>query len=430
MDAALRKKIDELGGAVEEFKSFQGRVEKLEKANGGLPSDFKEQSERIDQALTNASKAKESLDTMLKDREQEQKRLSDLEAANDSFKSELEELIKKGNRPGAGGTSNPDVEAHKAAYNTFLRKGTESGLGELQVKALNTVADADGGFAVPEEVDLNIIELERYANPMRSVCGQITVSTPDYKKLVNLGGTAAGWVGETDERTETAASKLAQLPAFMGEVYANPASTQTALDDMQINVEAWLAGEVSTVFAEQENEAFTTGNGTNKAKGFLAYPSEATTDKDGTRAFGTFEERATAAINGDIMIDVIQSLRPGYRANARWMFSNLTVAEVRKLKDSDNQFLWRAGLEEGQPDRLLGYGITENEEMPEFSAAAGSKFAAFGNFARGYLVVDRIGTRVLRDPFTNKPYVHFYTTKRVGGMAVDTLAIKLLAKAA
>ena len=211
----------------------------------------------------------------------------------------------------------------------------------------------------------------------------------------------------------------------MGEIYSNPQATQTSLDDIFFNAEEWLNSEVAREFSEKEGNAFLLGNGTNKPKGLLAYPLLTTADD--VRAFGSLQKiisGAAGAFTGDKLIDLIHSLKAGYRANGKFMMGNLTVAYVRKLKDSEGNYLWRPGLEAGQPSSLLGYGITENEDMPDIAADANA--IAFGDFKRAYTIVDRIGTRVLRDPYTNKPYVGFYTTKRVGGMLVDSQAVKVL----
>lgn len=341
----------------------------------------------------------------------------------DALKSQLEEELKQAKRPGA--TKSKDADAHKAGFYQFIRKGRDDGLAELERKALQTTTDADGGYAVPEELDRTLLDVLKDESPMRRVCAQMTVGTPDYKKLVNLGGAGSGWVGETEERPETATPKLAQISAHMGEIYANPQATQTTLDDAFFNVEAWLAEEVAREFAQQEGSAFLLGNGTNKPKGILAYDMAVTADA--SRAFGTLQKinSGTAGVfAGDALIDLIYALKAGYRQNAVFMMSNLTQAAARKLKDSDGNYLWQPGLQLNQPSTLLGYGIEENNDMPE--AAADANSILFGDFKRGYQIVDRIGTRMLRDPFTNKPFVGFYTTKRVGGMLLDSNAIKVL----
>ncbi len=341
----------------------------------------------------------------------------------DELKSALEKELADAKRPGASGSKS--VSEHKNAFMQFVRKGKDDGLAELQQKALQTTVEADGGYAVPEELDRSIIELLRDESPMRSVCNQITVSTPDYKRLVNLGGAGSGWVGETAARPATGTPTLAQISAFMGEIYANPQATQTSLDDMFFDAEGWLSAEVAREFAEQEGLAFLTGDGVNKPKGLLAYAMS--TDSDAVRAFGTLQ-KVHSGVAGDFtaddLIKLVYTLRKGFRAGASWMMPNTTVFKIRTMKDSEGNYLWRPGLEAGQPSLILGYGITENEDMPEVAADANA--IAFGDFRRAYTIVDRIGTRVLRDPYTNKPNVGFYTTKRVGGMLVDSQAVKLL----
>lgn len=342
----------------------------------------------------------------------------------DELKTSLEEELKAVKRPG-GGTQSKTASEHKTAFMQFMRKGQEDGLRELEQKALQTGVDADGGYAVPEELDRTLLEIMKDSVVMRQEANTITVGTSDYKKLVNLHGAGSGWVGETAERPETATPKLAQIVPFMGEIYGNPQATQTMLDDGFFNVEAWINSELALEFSEQEEVAFTTGNGTLKPKGFLAYPSALTDDK--TRAFGTLQHLlsgAAAGVTADAIIKLVYTLRKVHRTGAKFMMNNNALFQVRILKDSEGNYLWRPGLELDQPSTLVGYGIAENEQMPDIAADA--KALAFGNFKRGYTIVDRIGTRILRDPYTNKPYVGFYTTKRTGGMLADSQAIKLM----
>jgi HK97 family phage major capsid protein len=320
-----------------------------------------------------------------------------------------------------------EVKAHRAGFDAFMRRGVEDGLAQLEVQAkLRTTQDADGGFAVPEELDRDILDRLTNVSPMRQIANVVTVGR-GYKKLVNKGGTTSGWVGEEDARPETNTPQLAALEPFWGEIYANPAATQTMLDDAFFNVEAWLAEEIEMEFALQEGGAFITGDGVKKPKGFLAYTTAATGDK--TRAFGVLQHIAGGAAaalpaNGDKFIDMVQALNPRLRTGAVWTMNSLTTGAIRKLKDSDQNYLWQPGLKEGQPTTLLGYRVVEMEDMPD--VAADALPIAFGNFQRGYKITDRIGIRVLRDPVTTKPYIHFYTTKRVGGYVEDANAIKLL----
>ncbi|HEJ2921478.1 TPA: phage major capsid protein [Pseudomonas aeruginosa] len=388
----VKQVAEELGAKFDEFKQKNDkRVEALEAEKGKLVEQVETLNEKLGQL--------------------------------DDMKSALEKELAGMKRP--DGTGTKAASEHKAAFMQFVRKGIDTGLGELQAKALQIGVDADGGYAVPEELDRNIIELLRDESPMRQVCNQITVGTPDYKRLVNLGGAGSGWVGETAPRPETSTPTLAQINAVMGELYANPQATQTSLDDMFFDAEGWLNSEVGREFSEKEGAAFLLGDGVNKPKGLLAYPFAVAGDK--TRPYGTLQRLVSGtagAFNGDNLIDLVHAVKAGYRRASVWMMNNLTVAYVRKLKDSEGNYLWRPGLEVGQPSSLIGYGITENEDMPDIAADANA--LAFGDFKRAYTIVDRIGTRVLRDPYTNKPYVGFYTTKRVGGMLVDSQAVKVL----
>lgn len=374
---------------------------------------------------------KEKNDKRLEAVEQEKGKLAgEVETLNgklselDELKSALEEELKQVKRP-AGGPQSKAASEHKTAFIGFMRKGKDDGLRELERKALQVGVDEDGGYAVPEELDRTILNLLKDEVVMRQEATTITVGGANYKKLVNLGGTASGWVGETDARPETDASKLGQIEPFMGEIYGNPQATQTMLDDAFFNVEDWINSELAIEFAEQEEIAFTSGNGTKKPKGFLAYAS--TLDPDKTRAFGALQHilsGAAAGVTADAIIKLVYTLRKVHRNGAKFMMNNNSLFAIRILKDSEGNYLWRPGLELGQPSSLAGYGVAENEQMPDIASDA--KAIAFGNFKRGYTIVDRIGTRILRDPYTKKPFVGFYTTKRTGGMLVDSQAIKLL----
>tara|TARA_B100001063_G_scaffold247320_1_gene292616 strand:+ start:9867 stop:11054 length:1188 start_codon:yes stop_codon:yes gene_type:complete len=382
----------------------------------GIQAKFDEFKAANDKRLDAISAEKSSLESTV-DKLNEQ--VTEFEA----YKKQMELEQKQRNRPGI---SDSAAAEYKEGFLKFMRKGDSS---SIETKAVNTGSDADGGFAVPEELDRSILELERDMSPMRQVCHQITISTADYKKLVNKGGAGSGWVGEEAERPETTGPSLAQITAFMGEIYANPAATQTSLDDIFFNAEAWIQGEVAKEFADQEAVAFLSGNGTNKPKGMLAYTLSTAADK--SRTFGQLQKvvaSGTTSVTGDNLIDLIHSAKAGYRRNASFMMNNMSVAEVRKIKDNDGNYLWRPGLEAGASSSLLGYSIVENEDLADMAANANS--ILFGDFNRGYTIVDRIGTRILRDPYTNKPFVHFYTTRRTGGMLTDSNAIKVLSMAA
>ncbi|MDD2742332.1 MAG: phage major capsid protein [Rhodocyclaceae bacterium] len=401
---SLKDLLVKQGSAFEEFKKTNDDLLKA-KADGKSVAEFEAKLSKINTDLAN---------------------LAEIKAAVDSIEKKL-------SRKSNTDDGDPAKAEHKAAFSKFVRKGMDDGLGELQQKAYNITTDADGGYAVPEELDREILTLLADMSPMREVATVRTIGGADYKKLVNKRGTNGGWVDEDDARPATNSTQLAVLTPFMGEVYAYPQATQQMLDDVFFNAEQFIQDEAAQTFAEMEGAAFITGDGTKKPKGFLAYATAATADA--SRAFGTLQHVVTGAAGAfaastpqDVLLTLVYALKKGYRSNASWMLSKDMLAEIRKFKDSEGNYIWRPGLEAGQPDTLLGYGITEAEDMP--AKAADSLSVAFGDFKRGYTIVDRIGTRLLRDPYTNKPFVGFYMTKRVGGFMTDSQAIKVLKFAA
>lgn len=402
MSVELKKTLDDLNRVFAEFRASNDERLKQIETQG-----------TADAALVTKV---ENLNAALGELEQVRKRLDGIEA-----RSNRTEIGRHGVEQSA------EVRAHRAGFDAFVRRGVEDGLAQLEVQAkLRTTQDADGGYAVPEELDRDILGRLTNLSPMRQIANVVTVG-PGYRKLVNRGGATSGWVGEEDARPETNTPQLAALTPFWGEVYANPAATQTMLDDAFFNVEGWLADEIELEFALQEGGAFVTGDGAKKPKGFLAYTTNAAGDK--TRAFQVLQHiisGAAAALptNADKFIDMVQALNAQLRTGAVWTMNGLTTGAIRKLKDAEDNYLWQPGLKEGQPTTLLGYPVVEMEDMPD--VAADALPVAFGNFKRGYKITDRIGIRVLRDPYTNKPYIHFYTTKRVGGYVEDANAIKLL----
>lgn len=355
------------------------------------------------------------------------------------MKKDLEALESKMNLKGLlglDGNTDPAKAAYKSAFiDRFVRKGEDTPeLRGMMAKAWSIGVAADGGFAVPEQIDRAIEKLLRDISPMRSVANIVRVGTSDYKKLVNVNGIASGWVGETAARPATNTSQLAEVAPPMGEVYANPQVTQQSLDDMFFNVEGELMDQLMEELAVAEGAAFTSGNGTNKPKGFLDYTTAATADSG--RAFGTLEHIATgvsadfaASNKADVLFSVVAALKKGYRAGALWQMNKGLLFEVLRIKDTTGQYLWQPSIQDsGLGIKLLGFNVEENEDMPV--KAANSLSIAFGNFKRGYTIVDRMGMRMLRDPYSNKPYVGFYTTKRVGGAVVNSQAIKLVKFAA
>ena len=270
-------------------------------------------------------------------------------------------------------------------------------------------------------------------SPIRAIANVVRTGTAGYRKLVTTGATVAGWASETGARAETATPTFQEIAPPSGELYANPAASQAMLDDAQFDVEAWLSGEIAREFAYAEGAAFISGNGTNKPKGFLTYTT--TNEADAVRAFGSLQYVASGAAGGfaasnpqDRLIDLVQALRAPYRQGATFVMNSATLARIRKFKTADGAFLWQPALAAGQPATLLGYPVVEAEDMPD--VAADSLSIAFGNFTHGYVIAERSDTSILRDPFTNKPFVNFYAVKRIGGAVANSEAIKLMKFAA
>ncbi len=310
-----------------------------------------------------------------------------------------------------------------AAFDTFLRSGAT-----VEMKAFTGATGDAGGFAVPREIDAVIDATLRSISPIRSIANVVKVGSAGYRKLITTGGTPSGWASETGARAETATSTFVEIAPPMGELFANPSASQAMLDDAQFDVEAWLAGEIAMEFAKAEGAAFVSGSGTNRPRGFLQTATAATAD--GIRAFGTLQHVPSGAAGDfaanpqDRLIDLVQTLRGPYRQGASFVMNSSTLARIRKFKTSDGAFLWAPSLAAGQPATLLGYPVIEADDMPDI--AANSLSIAFGDFRAGYIIAERTETAILRDPYSNKPFVNFYATKRIGGCVCNSEAIKLM----
>jgi len=360
-----------------------------------------------------------------------EKAFDDVAKSQKEVKELLELMEAKGNRPGFGGQSDAEkLQAeHKEAFSGYMRKGKDFDVSiEQKALAITTNSGADGGYAVPKVIDTMIQELLVNISPIRAIASVQQISTSDFHKLVNLRGTASGWVGETAARTATTTPTLADIKPTMGELYANPQATQQMLDDAFFNAESWLADQVATEFARAEGAAFVSGNGTNQPTGFLAGTPLAT--DDGTRAFGSIQYVPTGVAGGwaasnpaDLFFTLAGKLKKGQRQGAKWVMAKSVLFQAAAFKDSGGRYIFNPVTSPEVPASILGWEVVEAEDMPAIAANAFS--IAFGNFKNGYLIVDRIGTRVIRDPFTNKPYIGFYTTKRVGGAVIDSEAIKV-----
>ncbi|WP_082851559.1 phage major capsid protein [Erythrobacter sp. HI0063] len=341
----------------------------------------------------------------------------------EDVKARVDRISRAAARPALAPSGQESAPEVKGFVDGYLRRGAAH-----EIKSISGAAPSDGGYAVPRQIDAAIARALTEISPIRAIAQVVQTGSAGYRKLVTTGGTASGWVSETAARPGTATPDFHEIAPPTGELYANPAASQAMLDDVGFDLQAWLASEIAMEFARAEGAAFVNGSGLNQPEGFLTAP--ATIAADDTRAFGALQYIGSGDAAGlgaapDLtLIDLVHTLKAGHRQGASFVMNSATLAEVRKFKTADGAFLWQPGLVEGQPDRLLGYPVVEAEDMPDIAASAYP--IAFGNFRHGYLIAERSATQILRDPFTNKPFVHFYATKRVGGQVLDGNAIKLL----
>lgn len=443
--AAFRRKL-ELGGAYERreapdlktiaetvdqigktFEAFKDANEKrlAEMKTGGITPETKSEIDKINAELDKLEDIKTRLEAV------------ETRNARPGHVSPL---------PGEKRQATPAEIEHREAFKNWLRdSGDHSRTTELKSKdadyraslspeerrAADTLTGAAGGFAVPEIIAREIARLGKDISPIRSISRVVTVGSPDYKELVDVGGSSFGWVGETDARPETNTAALAEVTPTFGMAYAYPKASEESLQDMFFNVEDWLINSAAEEIAAGEGAAFISGNGTKKPTGFLTGTPVATADA--TRAFGALQyvasgQAAAMPTNLDVFNTLVYSLRARYRANARWVTSKAILGSLRGYKDTTGQYLWQPSVAAGQPATFMDYPIVEAEDMP--AVAANAFPLAFGDFREGYLIADLAGMRITRDEITTPGYVKFYVRKRVGGKVKNSQAIKLLKIAA
>lgn len=401
--SAIQKAIEASVTAFEQFKTANDqRIEKVEK--GLATGDFDAKMDKIFKDMSDS-------------------------------KAIIADLEKKLNRPALGADGKPvdeQAELHRKSFDGFIRKGQDFDR-TIEQKAMSIGSGTDGGYAVPKVIDSKIEALAVNISPIRSLATVQQISTSDYHKLLNLRGTTSGWVGETQTRTNTNTPQFADIAPPMGELYAQPAVSQQMLDDVFFDAETWLAGEIATEFSRAEGAAHVAGSGVNQPKGFASYTTAAT--GDATRAFGTVEHVATGVSGAfktltstvnpvDDLYLLVSKMKALYRTGASWVTNKQVLFTVMAFKDYQGRYVFSPTTAPGMSDTILGYPVTEAEDVA--AMAANSLSMWFANWKQFYLIVDRVGTRVIRDPFTSKPNVLFYTTKRSGGSCLNTEAGKVL----
>ncbi|MBZ9650329.1 phage major capsid protein [Sphingobium sp. 3R8] len=326
-----------------------------------------------------------------------------------------------------GGSGNFTAEdpTYSAQFSAYFRNGAgedeiraaQQAGGHSQIHAsMSSGSNENGGYLAPTEWDRRIQQAQLATSPMRRLAQVRTTTVGAYSTVWNSDQWGSGWVGETAARPATSTPTLSPITFAAGEIYAMPAITQRLLDDAQFGVEQWLATSVEREFNKQEGIAYISGNGVNKPYGLLQYVpgGAAETQHPGGTLGITISGHASTIPNTDALVTFAYQLTAPYRQNATWLMNSATAATIAKMKDGQGNYIWRESLIVGQPSTLLGRPVEIDENMPNIEAGAFP--IAFGDFQSGYLINDRTGVRILRDPYTNKPYVMFYSTKRVSSL--------------
>jgi HK97 family phage major capsid protein len=395
--AEIKALVEGVNRAFEEFKATNDkRLAEIEKKGAADPVTA-EKLEKLNAAILEQQKALDEANT----------RMASLQLGG-----------------GGGDGLNPEARQQREEFRAFLRRGTINA-------RTTTYSDPDGGFLAPPTLDTAVTRILSQTLALRRMAQVQPISSGSWVQFKSLGAAGAGWVGESESnntaRPETATPQLVRIEFTPGELYAEPYATQTALDDMVVDVEAWLAGEVAITFGEREGAAFVSGDGIKKPRGFLSY----TTVANASYAWGSIGFLVTGAAAAfassnpaDCFVDAIYALKPGYRQNAGWLMNDLVASSVRKFKDGQGNYLWQPSVVAGQPSLFMGYPVETDDNMPNLAANAFP--VAFADWRQAYKIVDRVGTRVLRNPYKVNGQVAFYTTRRVGGGVQNFEAIKLI----
>lgn len=402
----------------------------------GTAEGFGEIKSLIEQQGTVFEEFKSANDARLKEIEKKGEATAETIAKVDKLNTELTtlgqqlaDIAKKANRPGAPGDDKltDEQREHKQAFGKYARKGEEGGLREIERKAFTVGSDPDGGYFATHEMEAGIERLLGVQSAMFRLATTKTIGAASYKKRVRTSGTGHSWVGEGEPASDATTPRYAQLEFVPGTITTEPQVSNDSLEDLELSVESEIMDAVEQDFGEGAGDAFINGSGVKKPRGLLAYDTVA----NANYAWGKLGFIKTggaagfaAATPSDALIDLIHGLKAGYRGGASFLLNDLTLATIRKFKDDQNNYLWQPGLQAGVAGKLLGYDVNTDDNMPDLGANAFP--VAFGDFKRGYVIVRRRGIAMLRDPYTAKGWVKFYTTMRVGGGVQNFEAIKLL----
>jgi len=369
------------------------------------------------------------------------------EADNAALRERIEAIEAKADRPHGQpvGKFTREQKEHSERFAAWLRRPREGSIcrqldeaqAELESKALLTTGS--GGYAVPEVLLADIDERATALNPFRSLVRVVNVGSRDFKALMSRNDLGNAWVGEAGTRNETGISDLLERAPTFGTVYAYPKASEESMMDVFFDVQAWLVQEAGDGFAVAETTAIVSGNGSAKPTGFLNTTPVTTVDAASpqrapqTLEYFPFLVGSPNAPRADALIDLSLSIKERYlldSARVAWVMSRGTAALIRKLKDENGQYLWQTALQQGQPNLLCGYPVHLTDAMP--AATSNLYPIAFGNWSRGYILADRVGSmRITVDDNISLPgYTKFYMRRVVGGCVYNCEAVKLLKYAA
>jgi len=417
---SIKSAIDGMNTAFDAFKTTnEERIAAIKSGNEAKATELDAKLTKINADVQKFSDLKSLLETEVK-----------------LNRERLEELESRASQPGKNANEKAHDEYKQHFINWIRSKGTsledegkmkaiERKL-SLEMKDITVGTPSGGGYGLPKEITKAIMDMEILFSPVRRLVNVVQVGTTDYHALIGLRGATSGWVGETGTRTATNTPTLRDVVPTFGELYAYPQVSEWALDDLGFNVENWLTENVADEFAYQEGEAVIRGTGSNMPTGMLNTSPTTVADFPISRTAVTYQYIANTtsptALNPDKLIDVQYALNSAYRSGSVYAMNSNTTGSVRKMKDQDDQYLWQPSVQAGQPNMLLGYPVETLEGLDDLGV---HKFpVAFGNFRKGYILVDRIGMRITRDNITNPGFVKFYVRRREGGIVLNNNAIK------
>lgn len=413
-----KKQYEELNKSYTELKhqleAAQGKdnTEMIEK----LKEDLVTRQEALDKQNQESIKRMDDIEVALKrpgNATTDQKEAADLEKRAAEFAVHAKSL-QCSKMPAE--FNGDDYAAYKKEFAKFIRSGDEHGI--TDAKALSVGVDPHGGYGVTPEMSSRVIERIYEMDPIRQLSTVETISSDALELPVDWDQADAGWVAETEDRPTTDAPNQKKKKIFAHEIYAQPEATQILLEDSAVDIEGWLSRHVGSRMARLEGAAFVSGDGIGKPRGFLNY--------DNGTSYGQIEQvsmGAADAVTMDGFISIKYSMVEDYLNRGTWLMNRTTVRDTMKLKDNDGNYLWKPAISADAPSTILSLPVRMSTTMP--AVAANALSVALADWRTAYTIVDRVGISLLRDPYTNKPFIRFYFRKRVGGDVVNYQAIKI-----